>query len=221
MKTISYLSLLFFLGLNPLVCWAHFPVFLKADPTPQNPYTLNRPYQKSIAIYTQFESDKDVDVYRFHLKEEDLKTGSVEILIGTLVPSCRPLKDLLIAWSLIGPKQESLSQKLDKDIVQNVRFQDNLGALTVKNTVQGKIWYEPYTAHYYFYQQRKKIILRLPGEYRIYIFPLNDKKGDYVFEFGAEEIWSLKDILYTLWVYPKLLFEAEISTDDCTTTDSP
>ena len=218
---IKWLSLLFFLGLNSVVCWAHFPVFLKADPTPQNPHKLSRPYQKSIAIYTRFENDKDVDVYRFRLKEEDLKKGSIEILIGSLVPSCKPLEDLLISWSLIGPKQESLSQELDKEVLEGVKLHDSLGALTVKNTVQGKAWYEPYTAHHYFYQKRKKIILSLPGEYSIYVWPLNNKKGDYVFEFGTEEIWSLADILYTMSVYPKLLFEAEISTDDCTTTESP
>lgn len=220
-RILKWLVMFLFQGLSPVVCWAHYPVFLKTDPTPQSPHTLSRPYQKSIAIYTRFENDKDVDVYRFHLKEEDLKKGSIEILIGSLVPACKPLEDLLITWSLIGPKHGALSQDIDKETFKEINLNDSMGALTVKNIVQGNIWYEPYTAHYYFYQKRKKIILSLPGEYFIYVWSSNLNKGDYVFEFGTEEIWGLGDILYTMWVYPKLLFEAEIETDNCTTAESP
>lgn len=198
---------------------AHFPVFLKKDPSLSIPYILNRPYEKSIAIYTHFESIGDIDVYQFSIDENDLKKGDIRILIGTLVPACEPLKELLISWALVGPKQKMLGDLDDVSILEKIEYTKEKGIFVIHNRVQGKVWHEPYTSHYYFYQKRQVLDLNKVGDYKIFVWSSSGQKGDYVFEFGEKEMWSLGDIFYTLWVYPKLLFEAEIETENCKTSD--
>jgi hypothetical protein len=173
-------------------------VFLDEDPSAGKPYRFERPYEKSIAIYTHFESSEDIDYYQFKVTDKDLGKSGLDILIGSLVPACKPLRKLLLSWEFTGP--DGLIEK-------------------VENEAQGKLWYEPYTAHYYFYQQRKKFTLTQSGLYQIKVWSSSSMKGDYVLEFGDKEMWGLTEILYTLWVYPKLLLEAEIHTEGCTTSE--
>lgn len=207
--------LLSFLSLFSFGSYAHVPHFLDADPSKKNPHILKRPYQQSIAIYTEFDSQNDIDVYQFTLTQEDLKQGAVETLIGSLVPACKPLEKLLTNVLLIGPQQEGFTL-IDHNINDLLDIpQDQYGVL-LKNEKQTHIWEEPYTAHYYFRHKRQKLNLTKDGVYTIYVW--GSGQGDYVFEFGDDEIWPLKDILYTLWVYPKLLLELEISTKDCKTS---
>lgn len=196
---------------------AHFPIILKQDSNASLPYVLNRPYEKSIAIYSQFDGENDIDVYQFTIEENDLKNGDVKILIGTLVPACEPLKNLLISWALVGPKQPILKELNDENISQRIKIEKGMGTFLVQNKEQGKIWYEKYTSHYYFYQKRSVINLNQIGKYQIYVWPESNQKGDYVFEFGDQEMWSLKDVFQTLWLYPRLFFEAEIESENCKT----
>jgi len=214
----AILLIIIFSFLTPTLCLAHFPVFLKKDPELDTPKLLKRPYEKSIAIYTYFAKQNDLDVYQFEVKEKDLKKGPVEILVGTLVPACKPLKNLLTTWVITGPAQASLYQTPDEEIAKRIRFNPADGALIVENKTQGEVWYERYTRHYYFYQKRETLSLREVGTYRIHIWANDGSIGDYIFEFGDTEMWGMRDILYTLWVYPKLLLEKEIMTKNCKTS---
>ena len=199
--------------------FGHVPVFLERDSSTGRPHNLKRPYNQSIAIYTFFESKSDLDVYQFEVSEEDLEEGPIEVLVGTLVPACEPLAGLLVSWVLVGPKQEALTEVGDTGLPDGVKITDQDGVLYISNQKQGDIWREPYTAHYYFRQIRRKVKLSKTGKYRIFVWPSRGKKGDYVLEFGDEEIWSIPDILFTLWVYPKLIFEGEIITEGCITSN--
>ncbi len=215
---VSRLLFIFIILTRSNLSWAHVPVLLEESPNTSSSYLLKRPYEKSVAIYTRFEGPNDVDIYQFILNEDDISKGSTDILIGTLVPACEPLKDLLIDWVLIGPKQEALPHLPNKDISEKIKLNKEQGALIVTNSSQGAIWHEPYTAHYYFYQKRQSLKLSIPGEYKIFVWPSKATFGDYVFEFGDKEIWGLNDVLYTLWKYPKLLLESEIKTKNCRTS---
>ncbi len=206
------------LVLKPVISLAHVPVFLSRNSSFSHPHIIKPPFEKSIAIYSGFEKPHEVDVYQFNVEEENLKNSTIEILIGTLVPACEPLKDLLISWALTGPQQEMLKHELDVEVLKKIVKSHDEGAFFIKNETQGKIWYEPYTKHHYFYQKRQKLRLSEPGVYRIFVWPANSLKGDYVLEFGDKEIWHLGDILYTLSVYPKLLLQAEIKTENCKTS---
>ncbi|MFN8846506.1 MAG: hypothetical protein ACK5V3_15050 [Bdellovibrionales bacterium] len=219
MKILSFqFAILFLLFLKSVIGLAHVPVFLDRSTSFTQPFILKPPLDKSIAIYTGFDHADETDVYQFTVNEQDLKTGKIEILIGTLVPSCGPLKDLLISWALTGPQQEAINDQLKSEVLKKVIKENGEGAFLIENETQGKHWYEPYTRHHYFYQKRQKIKLSKPGIYRIFVWSKNSLAGDYVLEFGDKEIWELGDILYTLFVYPKLLFEAEIKTRNCTTS---
>lgn len=211
--------LVLFIFLTALPSYGHRPVFTEKDPDFATPFVLVRPYRKSIAIYTQFESRNDIDVYQFEIDSKDLEKGSVEILIGTLVPACKPLKDLLVSWALVGPSQKALSSDVSVTMAEKIGLAEAQGALIVENTEQGRLWRESFTAHYYFYQQRKKIQLNEVGQYRVIVWSSSEMAGDYIFEFGDKELWTVGDVLYTLWVYPKLLWEAEIKTKNCTTSE--
>jgi hypothetical protein len=192
------------------------------DSSELNPHVLQRPFEKSVAVYTRFESTDDVDVYQFELEDKDLKYGSIEVFAGTVVPACTPLKNLLITWILIGPRQDALADSLSPELqaLTGIKPQEE-GSLLVTNTVQGGLWREPFTDHWYFMQKRQKVLLKRTGLYKFFVLPLPSAAGDYVFEFGDQEMWSFSDIIHTLWLYPKLLFESEISTKDCVTSANP
>jgi hypothetical protein len=196
----------------------HVPIISGHDSSVGRPFQLNRPYNQSIAVYTHFDAPNDMDVYEFALTPKDIERGAAEILIGTLVPACAPLADLLISWVLIGPKQVALGDTLETSHRNLLDLKGDHGTFYTTNSVQGEVWEEPYTSHYYFRQARKKIKLTEVGNYRVYVWSPNEKQGDYVFEFGDDEIWPVKDILYTLWVLPKLWLEGEIVTKDCVTS---
>ncbi len=199
--------------------YGHVPVFEKRDIKVEQPLTLKRPYDKSIAVYGFFHSDDDVDVFEFNIEEGDLIDNEINILIGSLVPACESLRPLLTSVALVGPKQESLQITEDRFFEEHHIIEEGQGAFILRNTEQAAIWYEPYTKHYYFRQKRATLRLTKTGKYRVFIWSDVKMKGDYVFEFGDKEIWKIGDILYTLWVYPKLLLEAELSTPDCRTLD--
>lgn len=213
MKTLAIL-----LFLIPIICQAHRPVFVKKDTTLTKPRTLKKPFEKSIALYSHFEHKNDLDVFEFTIKEKDLKDGPVETLVGSLVPACKPLRDLLLTWVVTGPDQNALYETPSDEIAEKINFKEGDGALIMKNEEQGEIWHEKYTAHYYFYQKRESLTLNVPGTYRIFVWSNDGAKGDYVLEFGDQEVWGLFDILYTIWVYPKLLLEKEIKTKNCKTS---
>ncbi len=206
---------------TPNLAWAHFPIMGHTDSSAKKPHILLRPFEKSVAIYTKFESPEDVDVYEFELTDDDLKNGSTKIFTGTVVPACAPLKNLLTTWILIGPRQDSLADTLSPELQALTGIKAGDGSLLVTNSVQGEIWHEPFTDHWYFMQKRQTVQLRIAGLYKIFVFPSPAAAGDYVFEFGDKEMWSVADILHTLWLYPKLLFESEISTKACVTSSSP
>jgi hypothetical protein len=207
--------LLFSLSFQAL---GHRPIFVKDDSTLGRPHLLKKPFEKSIALYSHFEQKNDLDVFEFTIREKDLKDGPIETLVGSLVPACRPLKNLLLTLVVTGPDQNALFETPSPQIAERIKFKEGNGALILKNEVQGDIWQEKYTAHYYFYQKRQALILNVPGVYRIHVWSNNGDKGDYVLEFGDQEMWGIRDILYTLWVYPKLLLEREIKTKNCKTS---
>jgi hypothetical protein len=202
----------------PTIGHAHRPVFVKKDPGLVKPRKLKRPYEKSVALYSYFDNKNDLDVYEFTITEKDLKGGPVRTLVGSLVPACKPLKNLLTTWVVTGPDLSALYENPDEEIVRKINFKEGEGALIVKNEMQGELWHESHTAHYYFYQKRESLILDVPGTYRIHIWANDGARGDYVLEFGDKEMWGFTDILYTLWVSPKLLFEKEIVTKNCKTS---
>ena len=214
MKAICLIYLIFSLKVG----YAHVPIFPDQKNLSKKFYTLQRPYEKSVALYTYLSKPKEMHLYEFYVEENDLKEGSVEILIGTLVPACPPLKNLLINWTLLGPKQDAINEALPDKLKEKISLEDNQAARTMINKEQGSLWKEPYTSHYYFWQKRLTLRITKTGHYKIYLWATKDQIGDYVLEFGHKELWTLKDILYTLWVYPKLLLEAEIQTPDCKTT---
>ena len=197
---------------------AHVPIIPKADSSTSNPLFLFSPLEKSRAVYTQFESADDVDVYQFSVTEAELKNGEVPILIGSLVPACEVLKELLISWVLVGPEQRKINlESVPNEITEMIRGA-NVGIIDYEiNAQQGPIWREEYTAHNYFRQKNKIIKINSPGTYQVYIRSQNKVAGDYVFEFGDKEIWSIWDILKTIYYYPTLIFEKEIETQGCKT----
>lgn len=229
-----FLFCLLLSGVSNVMAKPHFPVFPGDEPGFASPHTIERPYQKSIAIYSHFASTDDVDVYQFSVSEADLRNGDLELLIGSLVPACEPLRNLLTGWALVGPAQQTLPGQV-ADLPEELRSEiesagntEGLGVLQVLNVQQGKVWHESYTDHYYFWQQRREVKVNRTGEYKILIWPLSGGAaggsdsaviGDYVLEFGDKEIWSTMDILYTLLVYPKLLMEKEIVTPGCSTSN--
>jgi hypothetical protein len=215
---INVFSFIIIFFLKSIICWAHVPVFLERSTSLSQPYIVRPPFDKSIAIYTGFDHTDEVDVYQFTVEEQHLKKGEIEVLIGTLVPACEPLKNLLISWALTGPSQESLKDERDPEFLKKTVQGNGDGAFLMKNETQGKLWYEPYTKHHYFYQRRQKLNLRLPGVYKIFVWANSPQAGDYVLEFGDKEIWNLRDILYTFLVYPRLLLEREIKTKNCETS---
>ena len=196
------------------LAFAHFPILVDRDPTIIDSIKIGPPFNKSVAFYSYLDNEKDIDVYEFNVTKEHLVNGELEILIGALIPACEQLKPLLLDLVLLGPKQKSLPYQ---ELPQFVLNDQGLGSLWLQNTKQGKLWYESHTRHYYFWQKRKKLKVTKTGTYKVYLWSNNQMKGDYVFEFGDKEIWSFKDILYTLWIYPKLLMEGEIKTPGCKT----
>lgn len=197
--------------------FGHVPILDSVDSSPKNPIILPRPYDRSIAIYTQFSEPHDIDVYEFEVTPSDIKDGPAGILIGTLVPACAPLRKLFINWILLGPNVVRPHEVITNIGPERIQIDRRRMIIEALNLEQGPIWHEPYSRHYYFRQKRTQLKLQELGRYQIYVWSESNLGGDYVFEFGDFEKWRFRDVLYTAWVMPRLWLEDEIITPGCST----
>jgi len=186
---------------------AHVPVLEgKNDSSSEKPWDIPRPYDKSIAYYGYLEGG-DSDVFQFEVTANDLSSGSqsnttpngqqnpLVIYFGTLVPYCEHYRTYLLELTLRNQTGQILT--------------------TVSNTEQGREWYEPYSRHRYYWQKDIHFPITQPGVYSITLRHPEGRAGDYVFAFGEKEMWGFYDVLNLIWVYPKLLFKAEIRQPGC------
>ena len=128
--------------------FAHVPYFEHKDFTVEKPFIVRKGIQQSIAVYSWLIYDgvnpsKDIDVYKFNIKESNTRVH--DELIG---PVCDGFYENFAPWyALIGPGLPDPGQNLHFDIP------NGYGAIVMENVEPGtprETFYEPFGGKNYY-----------------------------------------------------------------------
>ena len=77
--------------------FAHVPYLEEIDTSPETPFEIPQPLDKSRAFYSWFETGDDVDVFVFQV------TGAIRVFAQAIVPVCHGYEELLPWFAVVGP----------------------------------------------------------------------------------------------------------------------
>lgn len=191
---------------------AHVPYLEKQDFTYEKPYVIKEKIEKSIAVYSWFETKDDVDVYTFELKPEDFSQDKHadhdhdhdrvpepkgrELFVQLLVPHCDALSDM--KPELLVTKKSYLHPIIDEtfeaSLPSTINLQHEKLVLRYEFKAEDRtIFHEEYSNRYYYYQKEKIKNLFKPGKYKVHVFDKAQMVGDYVFAFGRTDNFDQAD----------------------------
>jgi len=183
---------------------AHVPIMEESDFSQSEPFLLEPPLKKSRAIYGWLQSDTDIDVYTFEIKEP------VRLRAFSLVPVCPDYEDFLPAFAVIGPGLTIPEHPLP------FRLPEGYGAAVINNLSPGvkrNTFFEPFTNKNYYRGPAFDQLIATPGTWYVYYWDPSGQAGDYVAVFGFAERFSFSDIMQALINTPKIWFDRELHID--------
>ncbi len=225
--------------------FGHVPYIEHYDFTEKKPQRICHTLEKSIAVYSYFDDENDLDVVTFKLDENSFDpsltlSGMIELEDGTMTEEIEvPLvveneNGVLSRMLHIGtcvPGCEAyrdthpyvavvgpLQESLpvyEGDIELPFEIGDDEGVYILEDPDERELWYEKFTFKSYFYPEKIDLYLTEPGKYRIYTWEPNGNTGDYVVEIGHIERFKAPELLRTLYYWWWLSNDGEIHCDEC------
>jgi len=204
--------------------YAHVPYVEGLDFQDDAAFTAQPPIEKSLALYSSFNSPTDQDRVVFTVTEADFKDAKAvvdaagrpgrKVSFNTIVPACAPYASVLPSVALIGPQQDGLPQQAaDAQLPFTVAADQGVQALS--NTEQGSVIKEGITGTQYFEQKKGSLIVTRPGSYEIVVWEPEGRIADYVLVVGHEEIFGAAEIMQSLKRIDYLRAGREIKDDRC------
>ena len=77
--------------------FAHVPYLEEVDTSPESPFEIPQPLDKSRAFYSWFETGDDIDGFVFQV------TGPTRVFAQAIVPVCQGYEELLPWFAVLGP----------------------------------------------------------------------------------------------------------------------
>jgi hypothetical protein len=180
---------------------AHVPFLETRDFSEKRPFHAQPPVEKSIAVYSWFQSATDVDVYSFAVDRP------VRVYAQALVPVCPGYEEVRPWFALVGPGLPAPRARLPFSLMPGY------GAIVVENVPEGQpreTFYEPFGGKSYFDGPVLEMEVSDPGTWYLYFWDPAHAVGDYVAVIGDQEIWGLPEILRALVVTPLIRRDREL-----------
>jgi hypothetical protein len=204
--------------------FAHVPYVEGLDFQDDAAFTAQAPIEKSLALYSSFNSATDQDRVVFTLTSADFKDAKAVVdaagrpgrkfSFNTIVPACAAYASVLPSVALIGPQQDGLPQ-LAADAQLPFAVAADQGVYALTNTVQGPVIKEGITGTQYYEQKTGSLIVTVPGSYEIVVWEPEGRIADYVLVVGDEEIFGAADIMQSVKRIAYLRAGREIKDEAC------
>jgi hypothetical protein len=204
--------------------YAHVPYVEGLDFQDNESYTVQPPVEKSLALYSSFNSETDQDRVTLTLTEEDFQDEKAvtdaqgrpgrRLTFNTIVPACSAYAAVLPRVALIGPQQQGLSAQ-PADQQWPFSLAANQGVLVLNNTEQGPVFQENISGTSYFQQKSGELIATVPGTYEIVVWEPQGRIADYVLVVGDEEIFGASEIMQSIRRLSYLRQGKEIKDANC------
>jgi hypothetical protein len=185
--------------------FAHVPYLEAVDTSPENPFEIPQPLDKSRAFYSWFETGDDIDVFVFQVTEP------MRVFAQAIVPVCQGYEELLPWFAVVGPGLPEPEVPLPFDLPAGY------GAWVVKNEepwTPRPAFFEPFGDKWYFDGPVFDEVVSTPGTWYLYYWSPYEVGGDYVAVVGPEEIWALSDILRAI-IYTPMIRKGEELHIEC------
>jgi hypothetical protein len=175
--------------------FAHVPYLEEVDTSPETPFEIPQPLDKSRAFYSWFETGDDIDAFAFQV------TGPTRVFAQAIVPVCHGYEELLPWFAVLGPGLPV------PDIPVPFELPPGYGAWVVQNEepwTPRPAFFEPIGNKWYFDGPVLDEVVSTPGTWYLYYWSPYDVVGDYVAVVGPEEIWAPADILRAILYTPMI-----------------
>jgi hypothetical protein len=215
---------------------AHVPYLEFEDFTYENPYVITEKIEKSIAVYSNFDTKEDVDVYTFELKPEDFTVDKHadhdhdhdptpnpnpkgrELFVQLLVPHCDALSkmkpELLVTRKM--KMHHIIDETFDAYLPREINLQHEEIVLKYDfNADDRTIFHEEYSNRNYYYQKEKVKNLFTPGKYKVHVYDKSQMVGDYVFAFGRTDNFDDADWAQAYKLLPTITARDELHDQKC------
>jgi hypothetical protein len=192
-----------FLLAQPAV--AHVPYLEDRDYSPEAPFEIPEPMEKSRAFYSWLETGEDIDVFAFQVNEP------VRLFAQAIVPVCQGYEELLPWFAVVGPDLPlpDVPLPFDPPPGYGARVVENEEPWTPRET-----FFEPFGDKWYFDGPVFDGVLSTPGTWYLYYWNPYGIAGDYAAIVGAAEIWDPSDILRAI-VYTPMIRAGEELHIEC------
>jgi len=214
--------------------FAHVPYLEGEDFTYETPYVVIEKIEKSIAVYSSFETKDDLDVYTFELKPEDFlvnkhadhdhdpapgpKPKGRELFVQLLVPHCDTLSEMKPEL-LVTKKMKMhpiLEETFETYLPRNINLQFEEIVLKYDfDASERTIFHEEYSNRNYYYQKEKIKNLFGPGKYSVHVWDKSQMVGDYVFAFGRTDNFDDADWAQAYKLLPTITARDELKDLKC------
>jgi len=185
--------------------FAHVPYLEETDTSPETPFEIPQPLDKSRAFYSWFEAGDDIDVFVFQV------TGPMRVFAQAIVPVCQGYEELLPWFAVVGPGLPV------PDVPLPFELPAGYGAWVVQNEepwTPRPVFFEPFGDKWYFDGPVFDEVVSAPGTWYLYYWSPYDVGGDYVAVVGPEEIWDPSDILRAI-IYTPMIRKGEELHIEC------
>lgn len=183
---------------------AHVPYFEEEDYSPESPFLIEEPLEKSRAFYSWLETGKDIDVFAFQVTEP------ARLFAQAIVPVCQGHEALLPWFAVVGPGLPLPEGPLPFDLPRGY------GARVVPNQepwTPRPAFFEPFGDKWYFDGPVFDEVVSTPGTWYLYYWNPHGVGGDYAAIVGPAEIWDLTDILRAILYTPMIRRGEELHTE--------
>jgi hypothetical protein len=181
--------------------FAHVPYLEEMDTSPETPFEIPQPLDKSRAFYSWFETGGDIDVFVFQV------TGPMRVFAQAIVPVCHGYEELLPWFAVVGPGLPV------PDIPLPFELPAGYGAWVVQNEepwTPRPAFFEPFGDKWYFDGPVFDEVVSTAGTWYLYYWSPYEVGGDYVAVVGPEEIWDASDILRAIIYTPMIRMGGEL-----------
>ena len=185
--------------------FAHVPYLEEIDTSPETPFEIPQPLDKSRAFYSWFETGDDIDVFVFQVTEP------MRVFTQAIVPVCQGYEELLPWLAVVGPGLPL------PEIPLPFELPAGYGAWVVQNEepwTPRQAFFEPFGDKWYFDGPVLDEVVTTPGTWYLYYWSPYGIGGDYVAVVGPDEIWAPSDILRAI-IYTPMIRRGEELHIEC------
>ena len=183
---------------------AHVPYLEDVDASPEAPFEIPQPLEKSRAFYNWLEPGSDIDVFASQVSEP------TRLFAQAIVPVCQGYEELLPWFAVIGPGLPLPEVPLPFDLPAGY------GARVVRNEepwTPRETFFEPFGDKWYFDGPVFDETVTTPGTWYLYYWNPHGVGGDYAAIIGPAEIWDFADILRAVLYTPMIRRGEELHID--------